>query len=89
MNEISQTRWADHLMSKRPCMACPMCGSEIPVEPHIKGKWWTERQDWWLMRMRASGASWKVISATFGGLSRYAVEERLRVLRSRGPWSGA
>ena len=89
MNAISQQQWADHLATRRPCLQCPLCGSEIPVEPHVKGRAWSGSQDWFLLRMRALGTPWKVISAVFGGLTRYAVEDRVRVLRKRGPWNGA
>lgn len=74
----------DYLASKSPCMSCPMCGSEVPVEPHTKNTRWSYRQDWWLMRMRGAGASWKMISGAFGGLSRDAVEHRIALLRGRG-----
>ncbi len=83
MNAVNHDRWVDHLVSKRPCLSCPLCGSEVPVAPHARGRPWSEAQDWWLLRMKAAGAPAKMLARAFGCLARNTIEDRLKVLRKR------
>jgi hypothetical protein len=62
-------------------LRCPCCGAEMEgLTPHLKGDFWTKRQDDFLRTARVFGASIKTIAYVLH-TSRQAVEYRLRALR--------
>lgn len=67
-------------------ISCPICGREMNVRPRARAELWTRQQVWLVRKLRATGASRKLIARVLGcpPSSISGLEARLRHERRAG-----